>query len=298
MAPVLRRLAIPSRPAASPRRPAASPRRLAAIPVLLASGVALAACGGHGPLNTSPSSSATTSTKAARPGKTARPASPPAARQPAHVSRAVARARAFVRAVNLQASDVPGFAVSGEHHQHHEGAAEKRLERELHACAGGLGVSPGAKEHTAIAEASSPTYERKAGIASQSVSSTVTVEASAAAAAKLLTALHSRTLQTCLSHAFAGLLRAQHISGASIGPVSVKYGSPPAPGTGGGYALRVRTTIVVHQIPIPFYLDILGFVDGQAEVSMLAITVPQPLTATLEEHLYELLLERTRSHAI
>jgi hypothetical protein len=297
MAPVLRRLAaIHSRVAASPSRlaaiagrPGASPSHLGAIPMLIASGVALAACGGHGLPGTSTAQHTTSSSNAAH------AASPPSAQRPAHASAAVARAQAFAHAVNLTAADVPGFAVSGEHKRHHEGAAEKRLERELHQCAGGAGVT-GAKERSAIAEASSGTFERKGGIASQSVSSTVTVEPNAAAAARLLGALHSNTLRSCLSHAFAGLLRAQHIPGASIGAVSVKYGSPPAPGTNGGYALRVRTTIVVRQVPIPFYLDILGFVDGQAEVSMLAITIPQPLTASLEEHLYNLLLERARTH--
>ncbi|HTA11955.1 MAG TPA: hypothetical protein VK765_00940 [Solirubrobacteraceae bacterium] len=285
MAPVLRRLAaIPSRLAASRGRPGA-------IPMLLACGAALAACGGHGSPNASSSARPAPSTK------TAHTASPPSTQRPAHTSAAVAQAQAFAHAVNFQASDLPGFAVSSEHKHHHEGAAEKRLEQELHACAGGAGVT-GTKEHSALAEASSGTFERKGGIASQSVSSTVTVEPSAAAATKLLGALHSTALRSCLSHAFSGLLRAQHIPGASVGAVSVKYGSPPAPGTSGGYALRVRTTIVVHQIPIPFYLDILGFVDGQAEVSMLAITIPQPLTATLEEHLYNLLLERARTHTV
>jgi hypothetical protein len=293
MAPVLRRLAaIPRRPAARLSRLAARHRRLGAIPMLLASGAALVACGGHSAPGASAAHTTSTSSNS---GNSAHRTTPPAAHSPAPTSRTVQQAQAFARAVNLQAADLPGFAVSSEHKPHHEGAAEKRLERELHECAGGSALATG-KQRSAIAEASSPSYERKGGITSQSVSSTVTVEPNAAAASKLLSALHSSTLRNCLSHAFIGLLRAQHIPGASIGAVSVKYGSPPAPGTTGGYALRVRTTILIHQIPIPFYLDILGFVDRQAEVSMLAITIPQPLTASLEEHLYDLLLQRARSH--
>ncbi|HLH14794.1 MAG TPA: hypothetical protein VKV16_08380, partial [Solirubrobacteraceae bacterium] len=68
-------------------------------------------------------------------------------------SQAQARARAFATAVNIRASDVPGFAVSSEKQPQHKGATETRAEDELHHCLGGGRAAPG------LAEASSGSFE-------------------------------------------------------------------------------------------------------------------------------------------
>ncbi|HEV3048395.1 MAG TPA: hypothetical protein VGY13_13665 [Solirubrobacteraceae bacterium] len=263
--------------------------RAAALPLLLALCVALAACGKGGHVVETSAGTSTSSTEAghasARPSPKAAPAGSPA----------VARARAFASAVNLQAADLPGFTVAGERKHKHGNGSEQRLERELHACAGDALAH--SSSNASLAEAGSSTFERKGGIASQTISSSVTVERSPAAAAKLLEALRNTRLRGCLGHAFEGLLHTQRIPGATIGPATIKFGSPPAPGMTGGFGLRVRTTLVVRRIPIPFYLDVLGFVDGPAEVSFLAISIPAPLPAQLEEHLFSVLEERARAHS-
>jgi hypothetical protein len=266
-------------------------RRVAAISLQLALCAALAACGKGGHLVEASPSTGTSSAKASQPGAAAAPA--PKAAPPS--SPALARARAFASAVNLQAADLPGFSISSEHKHKRGGESEQRLERELHACAGSALAHAGSS--ASLAEGGSSTFERKGGIASESVSSSVTVERSPAAAAKLLEALRNTHLRGCLAHAFGGLLHDQHIPGATIGPATIKFGSPPAPGMTGGFGLRVRTTIVTHGIPIPFYLDVLGFVDGPAEVSFLAISLPAPLPAAIEEHLFSVLEERARTHS-
>jgi hypothetical protein len=252
---------------------AAPMRPTAAIPVLVVSAVLLAGCGGgHAAAKTTRSTASTAST-----GSTASTS-----------STATAQARAFASAVNLKATDVLGFHVSTEHE--HQGAAEKRLEPELLRCVGGAGAN------RPPVEASSQAFERGASILTESVSSQVTVARTPALAAKELAAIHSGHLQGCLSHYFNQLLKSQNLHGASVGPVSTKQGSPPAPGADGSFGLRFTETLTLRGVRIPFYIDILGFVKGQAEVSLFTFGVPRPFPAALEERLFLLLLSRAKAH--
>ncbi len=254
-------------------------RPRAAISVLLATGGLLSACGG----GVHAANGAHAGTASAPAGKSAAPAS---ARRGGSLARA--QALAFARAVNLTAADVPGFRVSTR--RAHEGATERRLEPELLRCVGPVGVAG------ALAELSSQQFEQKAGIASQSVSSEVTVAHTSAQAARELAAFRSGHLQGCLSRYFDSLIKGQSLHGATVGPVASKHGLPPAPGTAGGFGLRFVVTVTLRGIQIPYYIDILGFVDGSAEVSLLSTGLPAPLPASTEEHLFTLLLERAKSH--
>ncbi len=259
-------------------------RRTAAIPVLAVSAVLVAGCGGanHTAARTSTASAALKAT----PGKaTPGPAAPGGA-----TTAEVAKARAFAAAVNLRASDVPGFHASREHQ--HQGAAEKRLEPELLKCVGGAGAKG------AATEMGSKTYERGASVITQSVSSQVSVARTAASAARELAAIRDRHLQSCLSRYFSQLLTSQSLNGAKIGPVSTKQGSPPAPGADGSFGLRFVETLTLHNLRIPFYVDILGFVKGRAEVSLFTFGVPRQFPAALEERLFSLLLERAKAHSV
>ena len=265
---------------------AASMRRTAAIPVLAASAVLLAGCGGGGH---------TTATRNARPSTAkATHAGPHANGQPdapgPAASREEAKARAFAVAVNLRASDVPGFHPSSEHE--HKSAAEKRLEPELAKCVGVAGTK---REAT---EMSSKTYERGRSIITQSVSSQVTVARTSAVAARELASIRGGHLQSCLAHYLNQLLASTNLHGAKIGPVSTKQGSPPASGADGSFGLRFIETVTLHGLRIPFYVDILGFVKGRAEVSLFTFGVLRAFPAALEEQLFSLLLERAKAHSI
>jgi hypothetical protein len=260
---------------------AADMRRMAAIAVLLATGGQLAGCGGHGASPTTHTSATKTTHASGTSG------APHAVGAPTK-----AQAQAFARAVNLQAADVPGFSVSTEHENEHETAAEKRLKPELRRCFGS------AVETRGIVEAGSKKFERSAGIASQSVSSEVTIAQTAALSAKELAAIRGGHLPACLAHYFEQLLKTQDFHGASVGPVTTKQGSPPAPGTTGSFGLRFTATITVHGIRVPFYVDILGFVDGPAEVSLDTFGIPRPFPGTVEERLFSLLVERARAHTL
>jgi hypothetical protein len=261
-------------------------RRTAAIPALAVSAVLLAGCGGagHTSARTHARSSAATATHDGPypNGQLGAPA--PAA------SREEAKARAFAVAVNLKASDVPGFHPSSEHE--HKSAAEKRLEPELAKCVGGAGAK---REAT---EASSKTYERGRSIITQSLSSQVTVARTSALAARELASIRGGHLQSCLAHYLNQLLASTNVHGAKIGPVSTKQGSPPAAGADGSFGLRFIETVTLHGLRIPFYVDILGFVKGRAQVSLFTFGVLREFPAALEEQLFSLLLKRAKTHSV
>ncbi len=266
-------------------------RRLAAISALLVSGGLLTGCGssGHAASTASKTSSSGT-VKAAPASGAARSGGASAARPGAASSLARVTARAFARAVNLRASDVPGFRRSSTHEQH--AAGERRAEQELLRCVGSVGASRG------LVESGSGDFQHQASILSLSVSSEVSVAQTPALAEKELAAFRSGSLPKCLSRYFSKLLSGQRYQGASVSPISTKQGSPPAPGTTGSFGLRFTATVTLHRIPIPLYIDVLGFVKGSAEVSLFATGLPEPVPAKLEEHLFSLLLARANTHRV
>lgn len=251
-------------------------RRATVILVLLASGSLLAACGS--------SKHAVTATGASA----RRPAG-----APARVERPLTKTQAiaFARAVNLRATDVPGFKISSEHE--HETAAEKRLEGELLRCTGGSLSS-----HTGVADASSKDFELKHGILDLSVSSGVSVAQTPALAAKELAAIRSNRVRRCVTHYLNLLFKSQKYQGATISPISIMQGTPPAPGMTGSFGWRITVAITFRSIRIPFYLDILGFVEGPADVTLLSSGVLHPFPATIQQRLFTLLVGRAKAHGV
>lgn len=270
---------------------AALMRRTAAILVLAVSAVLVAGCGSGGH-TTAKTAGGGSGSKAHATGTHTAPGggSGGAGASAGEASGAQAQARAFAGAVNLRASDLPGFHASSE--RAGKGAAEKRLEPALLRCVGRTGAGRGP------VEAGSKTFERGASIITQSVSSQVTVAGSAALAAKELAAIRGGKLEACLASYFRQLLNSQNLHGAKVGPVVTKRGSPPAPGAVGSYGLRFTETLMLRGLRIPFYVDILGFVKGPAEVSLFTFGVPRQFPAALEERLFSLLLQRARAHGI
>jgi hypothetical protein len=237
------------------------------VPALAA--VALAGCAGKG--NRVPSSTATTARAAPGAGGSGSPTR--------------AQALAFARAVNLTAADVPGLHAAAKSER---SPADRRTERQLAHCAGLSGSSQ-------LLEAGSADFEHAGGISHFDVSSNVSVSRSAALAAHELAQLSSPRTKGCLKHFLAALLN-ESLRSAIVGPVSVQTGTPPAAGTSGSVGLRISTSITVHAIPIPFYLDILGFVYRQAQVSLMSTGVVVPFPAATQQRLFLTLLARAKSH--
>jgi hypothetical protein len=201
------------------------------------------------------------------------------------------RAFAFARAVNLTTADVPGFTPSSEHE--HETTQEKRLQREMVRCVGPVASGRG------LVEQSSQTFELKHGILQLSVGSQVTVAETPAAADRQLAAIRGAHVRACLSHYITLLLKGQRFpGGATITPVSIASGTPPARGTTGGFGWRVTATIAIHGIRVSFYLDILGFVYGPSTVTLFSTGALQPFPAQVQQHLFSLLLSRAKARSL
>jgi hypothetical protein len=198
------------------------------------------------------------------------------------------RALAFARAVNLTQADVPGFTPTEPHP--HSSPAERKIYRELLACTGIAG-----KAHT-VAEASSKSFALKHGLVDLSVSSEVTVAGSDAEAQRLRAAVQSAHVRACFSHYLELLFKRQHVKGATAGAVTIQSGTPPAPGTSGGFGWRVTARYIVRGVPVPFYLDVLGFIDGPSEVTLTSTGLLRPFPAEAQQHLFALLLSRAKEH--
>jgi hypothetical protein len=214
------------------------------------------------------------------------PATPRASLQPGLTR---ARALAFAAAVNLRSADVPGLHAADR--REHQSSSGKAIEHELDHCIGIAGANQ-------LAEAGSKDFEHSGGISQFDVSSNVSVSNSAALAADELKKLRSSHTKECLKRYLSLLFKGSSYRGAVIGPVSVAEGSPPAAGTSGSIGLRISTSITIRTIRIPFYLDILGFVYGPAEVSLLSSGLPVPFPAALQQRLFLSLLARAKAHRL
>ncbi len=199
------------------------------------------------------------------------------------------QATTFADAVNLTAADIPGLTAAAPEHEH-DTAAEKRLEHEAGHCAGALSSTD------KLIEASSKHFKRGHGIPEVSVSSEVSVARTAQLAARELAAIRSKRARTCFSHYLGQFFKGKEFHGARISPISIASGTPPAAGSTGGFGWRVSVTISAHGLRIPFWIDILGFVYGPAQVSLFSYGVPVPFPAAVQQRLFLLLLERAKAH--
>jgi hypothetical protein len=261
-------------------------RRATIAPLALVLGACLlAGCGKSNLSTSSDTGSATHAARARSSGPTAHAVGTPTR----------ARALAFARAVNLTQADVPGFTASEKHAS--SSARERQLERQMLSCTG-LGAGGRAGGGKSVVEQSSKDFRLKRQIVDLSVSSEVSVAASAAEAARGLKAMRSAHIRGCFSSYLTHVLQGEHVKGAKAGGVSIQTGTPPAPGTSGSFGWRVTATFIVHDIKLPIYLDFLGFVDGPSEVTLLSSGLLRPFPAEAQQHLYSLLLARAKAHAL
>jgi hypothetical protein len=247
-------------------------RGVIALLALALAGEALAACG-SGARSTHTSASA-------------------AARSSAAASTQLARRRAlaFANAVNLTASDVSPFTPSSQN----EGPSpsERQAERQLRRCAGPVASARG------LAEVSSKNFELKRDVLQLGVSSEVDVAPSSAQAAQNLAAIRSAHVRSCFSRYLDDLFKGPQFAGGAVSPVSIQSGTPPAPGTTGSFGWRAIAGFAVQGITIHVYLDMLGFVDGPAQVTLFSSGVLRPFPATVQERLFSLLLVRAKAHRL
>ena len=200
------------------------------------------------------------------------------------------RALAFANAVNLTASDVPPFTASSQNES--SSRSEQQAERQLRRCAGPVASSRG------LAEVSSKNFQLKRDVLQLGVSSEVDVAPSSAQAAKNLAAIRSAHVRSCFSRYLEELFKGPQFAGGAVSPVSIESGTPPAPGTTGSFGWRAIAAFTVQGITVHLYLDMLGFVDGPAQVTLFSSGVLRPFPAAVQERLFSLLLVRAKAHRL
>jgi hypothetical protein len=253
-----------------------------ALAALLAATVTFAACGGHGSYThtvTAPGA-ATQPQTATAPKRTGKPLS-------------TAQAKAFAATVNLRPADLPGFTVRPRASES-ETPAERRIQLHLLAC---IGARSETAHSNAPPEEGSPQFTHPS-LLNQSVSSAVSFLESSAAGAAELALLRSGRSRRCLARYLSELFTGRHYGKAVVGHVSVAQGVPPAPGTTGGFAWRMRANVTLAGRTLPLYIDTLGFVYGPSEVRLLSSSLVVPFPAQAEEQLYQLLLRRATAHQL
>lgn len=196
---------------------------------------------------------------------------------------------AFARLVALHPADLPGFSESRER-QHPETAAQKRAGEALRACIG----APAQKHTHEHAEQGSPKFSREGGLSVESISSSVEVAPSAAAATLELEVVRSAHTRACVSHFLTSIIGQLKAPGASIGRVTLHAFNPSAPGTTGGFGWRVGATISAHGLNLPLRFDLLGFAYRSAVVMLFDVGFPR-LAQAQEQRLFALLVARARS---
>jgi hypothetical protein len=200
------------------------------------------------------------------------------------------RAKRLAPRLNLQASDLPGFTAASEKH-HRQTTREKGLGRKLARCMGERGTS------SALAEASSRSFERQAEIFHVSVSSTVTIAATPAQALAGLKAVRGEHTRVCLTGYMRELLAGETHGATSAKLLSISRASPARQGTEGTFAWRIAGEFMLRGVKVPFYIELVGFAHGQAEVELLSFGLPVPFPARAEQELFSLLIARAKAGA-
>ncbi len=209
----------------------------------------------------------------------------------AHAGRPLTRTRAkqLASKLNLRTSDLPGFTATSERHR--QTAKEKGAARKLARCMGGQSASTS----RALAEASSKSFERHAAIFHVSVSSSVTIAATPAQAVADLKAIRSDHTRSCLTGYMRELLAGEAHGATSAKLVSISRASPARQGTSGTFAWRIAGAFTLRGVKVPFFIELVGFAHGQAEVELLSFGLPAPFPAGAEQELFSLLVARAKA---
>jgi hypothetical protein len=226
--------------------------------------------------------------------------SPPSAKE---------RATLYAHAVNLRPADLPYFEAKPAEHETKKDPLQLEFEREFRRCAGIKGGSHSGDDRSRVAKVDSPVYETHSSGALLSIQSGVEVLDDAAVASRRARFIRSSHARACFERSLAPALEAGGGAEVEFGPVSVSRLPARLPG-GEDFGYRISTSVsavgenrqlVVYRptaeggrpdFSIPFYMDLLAFVSGPAEVDLIASGAPAPVSKNLERNLLTLLHER------
>jgi hypothetical protein len=223
------------------------------------------------------------------------------------------RATIYAHAVNLLPADLPYFEAKPAEHETKRDPLQLEFEREFRRCAGIKGGSHSGDDGS-VAKVDSPVFETHTSGALLSIQSGVEVLDDAAVASRRARFIRSSHARACFERSLAPALEAGGGAEVEFGPVSVSRLTARLPG-GEDFGYRISTSVsavgenrqlAVYRpaaeggrpgFSIPFYMDLLAFVSGPAEVDLIASGAPAPVSKNLEQNLLTLLHERAVAHS-
>ena len=199
-----------------------------------------------------------------------------AAATPAAADMTRPEARSLAQAVNLTASDLPGFTASRPDSSSGDPRADARFAK----CAGTV---PSKK---ALADVPSSDFVRETDASYTAVSSDVQVMPNQSLVRKDMRAAQKPRARRCLSAALRRQLASQ---GTDIAGLSVSLMRPGVPG---GFGYRVKVVARAQGVKVPVYIDMLAFGDGPVEAAVIFTTSLRPAVRSEESRLLDIV--RTR----
>jgi hypothetical protein len=151
-----------------------------------------------------------------------------------------------------------------------------------------------------LADIGSPTFLRGHELETEWIGSDVTVATSAGVADHLLATLQRPDVRHCLARVWTWNLGRTATGNAHWGPVAVYALPVQAPKSNGHIGLRIAMTVKfpANEVTMPAYVDVLGFAWGPAEIALIAMSLTQPVPASVENQLLSTLVARARSHTL
>jgi hypothetical protein len=192
---------------------------------------------------------------------------------------------AIAQAINLRASDLPGFSPEPSQ----PNPASNELQARARHCPGIQGLG----QHSDEVKAESSQFQ--AG--PSQVGSEAAIERSSGIVASDFALLRTGRIQSCLRQMFEGLsVPASNGILITVSGVQLTSLTPPATGAHQSFGLRMAMTFSALGRSVPFTMDILGFGVGRDEVSLSTFSVEQPFPARTEQQLSKLLVARALAH--
>lgn len=197
----------------------------------------------------------------------------------------------FARAVNLRAVDLPRWRSLGLAPEPQP--VTNTSDPEFARC---VGVKP--NRHVVTVE-SSQFYRDSFGARAELVTSKVTVVLTASLAARELATLSSARGRLC----FARLIQPESTgtSGVHLRLGRVSWFPTALPAVAHGFKVRVEGTLTgikAHNRLTHLYIDVLGFVNGPAQIYLVATGWGSPARTSTERRLLALLYGRAEAHKL
>jgi hypothetical protein len=204
------------------------------------------------------------------------------------------QAIAYAHAVNLRASDLPGFTSIGN-----EGEEPKpgRYSLEYSRCLGS--VSPARR----IAMISSPEFSAGRGFYGKIIKSTVEVWPTPAMVALNNARSHSAHGRACLVRFLEAVhkkINRERNGRGQIGPFTLTIFPNPLPRVSHSFLTKINETRLLRTgaVRAHIYRDIFGFTTGPIEIGLEAIGFGHPIPARTEKQVLRLLYSRATTNTI